>query len=195
MLVYGPLVQDVGPGDVFHKLNDIRKRIETSDVRDPTAQFNDVVLLYYQGGERITPEGHFFLTDESRYDSDLQRSAVSCDRVARFSAETEGALLLLLDTARPEAPRGPAEDRVGHWPADSRAAVLRYAWLGPDRVPADARLLAALEKGWPRAESLGRLTGELEGNYQKLAERYPKKVDFDRHVPAELSDVVIGRKP
>jgi WD40 repeat protein len=194
VLVYGPLVQDVGPGDVFHKLNEMRKRIETSDVRDPSAQFNDVVLLYYQGGERITREGHFFVTDETQYDSNLQRSAVSCDRVARFFASTEGAQLLMLDTVRAEGPRGVAEDRVDRWPPDVHAGVLRYAWLSGGRVPADARLLTALEENWPRADNLGVLEGELEGTYRRIAEKYPKKVNFDRHVPAGLADLVIGRR-
>jgi hypothetical protein len=193
VVLYGPLVQDVGPGDVFHKLNDIRKRIESSDIRDPAAQFSDVVLLYYQGNERITREGHFFLTDETQYDSNLQRSAVSCDRVARFFAATEGAQLLLLDTVRSVAGPGPAEDRVDRWPTDARAGVLRSAWLSPGRVPADARLLAALEKDWPRADSLGRLEGELEGTYRRISEKYPQKVNFDRHLPAGLAGVVIGR--
>ena len=175
IVVYGPLVQDVSPGDVFHKLNDIRKRIETSDVRDPKAQFNDVVLLYYQGGERITREGHFFLTDETQYDSNLQRSAVSCDRIARFFGDTEGAQLLLLDTVRPDRPAGPVEDRVDHWPDDAHAGVLRYAWLSAGRVPADARLLTALEDGWPRAASLGVLTGELEGNYKHAWQKSIRK--------------------
>src|SRR5262249_26549876 len=111
--LYGPLVRDVGRGDVFRKLGEVRTRIEFATTR-PGQSRNDLVMLYYQGEERFTKEGHFFLTDDSKYLA-LKDSGVDLDRVTRLLADTRGAQLVLLDVARVAAARPEDEDRIARW--------------------------------------------------------------------------------
>jgi hypothetical protein len=199
VVVYGPLAGYVSPGQVYDKLQLIKKTIETSEVRDTSTTLSDVVMVYYQGSEVINAEGHFFLTSESEFDKVLQRSAVSCDGLARFFTDTLGAQVLFLDVVRVAAAKAKAtevvRDKVHQWPDDSHVGVFRSAWLNPGAAPDEARLLTAVQSVLPNTGRLGDFAIQVIGTFNRLAEKYPKSLSYQSRLPEDLSELVIGRSP
>ena len=105
---------------------------------------HDVVMVYFQGGEALNAQGHFFLTSVSQFDRELERSAITCDGLAESFSDTLGAKILLLDVERELAQPvpSPAEvrDRVAKWPDDSYVGVLRYSRLPHPGAAKEPRL-------------------------------------------------------
>src|SRR5262249_32843105 len=71
---------------------DIRNRSRTD------RPMNEVVLIYYQGGEAIGKDGHFFQT--YTIGSKKKQVGIRCDRLMNYLAEVPGAHVLLLDVHR-----------------------------------------------------------------------------------------------
>jgi len=81
-----------------------------------TAGANDIVLVYFKGGELIDGKGHFLLTGGR----DQAGTALPSADLARFFASSRGAQLLFLDVVRDEkATKGPDQFKK-EWPDDPR---------------------------------------------------------------------------
>ena len=186
VIVYEPLARYVRQDDVFRKLDEVKLRIDQGDPRDRDAR-NDLVMLYYQGKEKMTSEGHFFLTDDSKY-LPLKDSAVNLKEVTRFLADTRGAQLMLLDVERVEAARvEPDQDGIAQWPRDPFIGVFRFAWWQPADAP---RLLTTLEQQWEKAINFDSLVKNVTTTYQKQ-----KAVSFDAFLGPGLGQLPGGWKP
>lgn len=116
---------------------------------------NDVVLVYYQGGEAVNKDGHFFTTSISRNNALLQHTGITCAWVEEWVNETLGAKILWLDVERANAPEGLGSgevlDRIRKWDDESRAVVWRSA--RPEGGPESLNrrwLLLALDEAMPR---------------------------------------------
>src|SRR2546423_15720815 len=95
---YGPLIgSKVRPGYIYDQLHNIKVAIELAQVGSP---MNDVVMVYYQGGEAVNDQGNFFQTYAGQGQGVAKRFDIPCDILVEFLAETPGAHVLLLDVDR-----------------------------------------------------------------------------------------------
>jgi hypothetical protein len=194
---YGPLVgYKVRREFLNHQLYIITTRIR--QLARAGSFGNDVVMLYYQGGEAMDKDGHFFQTSLSQDGAELRSTAIACQELVSFFAETPGAHVLLLDVDRPGAqPTADMKDKdlVGKWQympeVKDHVVALRYAWLGQPDVPKDARLISALEKAMPqtRLADVMERTRLYADNFRLT---YPNLVE-NEFAPEDLKQLVVGR--
>jgi hypothetical protein len=100
-----------------------------------------------------------------------------------------GAYVLLMDVARQVAD---PKTQSGAWPSDSRAALLRYAWLKGSRVPGEARLLFGLKQIIPDVHQLEELRAGLEENHNQVSRSFPDATNDDYYVPEVLRNLAMG---
>jgi WD40 repeat protein len=200
-MVVIPLVGYVRPENIRYQLYSIKRTI---DLSARAGSSNDVWMVYYQGGEAVTADGHFFLTSLSAHNPDYQDSAVSCDTLANVFAETLGAKVLLLDVARPTA-RPPSaadapKDKVARWTDfDSYAGVIRYAQLETPPPRHTARLLADLREAIASANRLKEVTDYVTTNFMQLDKstwiyRRAPNLTYSEYLPPGLAGLVVSGK-
>jgi hypothetical protein len=206
VIPYGPLVgYNVRRENLNHQLYTITTNIKR--LAQAGSFGNDVVMLYYQGGEALTEDGHFFRTDLTQKGAELKASAIDCQELVDFFADTPGAHVLLLDVDRRKAsaqganaPRSGAErarDRVAQWAtyfkeAQAHVVVLRYSWLGAPAVPKDARLIAALQESMPHASRLVQVLESAGQFADNLKKDYPNLLLYDKHPSPDLNELLVG---
>jgi hypothetical protein len=192
IIPYGPLTGYVSQQQIFTQLLLIKK---TVDATARAGAVNDVVMVYYQGGESLASGNHFLLTSASHSNRGLEWSAVSCDGLADLFAETMGAHLLLLDVTREGTPEAGVKDRIAQWPEEVRAGVFRAAWLRRvGQVPNDARLLNVWGETTPKVSRLQEVDRRLADRFSQLTERYSKKsLLYDEHLPVSLAELPVGQ--
>ena len=155
-------------------------------MRSPVAHaaipLNEVIVIYYQGGETVKVDGGFFLTtsDTSLY-ANPAKGSISGEELADFSAKTRGAHILLLDVQRDKQ----GETITARWPSESHAAMLRYAW----RSRNNTSILAPLGEATTRTASLDKVDQYLRDE----AIKYADVLDFDRHVPQAMQGLILGK--
>src|SRR5262249_30997534 len=149
-------------------------------------------------GEAMNDKGHFFQTSLSQEGADLRSTAIACEELVSFFAETPGAHVLLLDVDRPGSKLAGNlrdADLVGKWqylPAGKDHVVaLRYAWLGQPNMPKDALLISALEKAMPqtRLADMMERTRLYADNFRKTS---PNLLESE-YAPDDLRQLVVGR--
>src|SRR5690606_32992392 len=121
----------------------IRQKVNGLSRSDP---MNDVVVIYYEGGEIVYEEEQLFLTTkEATALRDLNPeivkfSVVGSELLSQFFASMGGAHLMFLDVVRGQ--EGLVREAV--LPNDRRTALLRFAWLRDAESPDDASLIVAV---------------------------------------------------
>jgi hypothetical protein len=201
--IYGPLTDYVSPEQVFTQLCLMKKTI---DLRATAGSAKDVIMVYYQGEEAVKKDGHFFPTSVSQYDPDLRRSAITCSGLERFFAESLGAKVLLLDVAREadtKAAAGEGKDQIAEMPDDSYVGVMRFLRQGLTNPPDDAHLLPALKEALRKADKLKEVTDQVAAdNFTRTSEneslkskRYSQALQYNLHLPNNLTDLVLSQKP
>ncbi len=188
--LYGPLTGYVSPEHVFTQLCLVKRTI---DLLASSGSSNDVVMVYFQGAESVSSQGHFFLTSVSQFDRELERSAITCDGLADSFADTLGAKILLLDVERdlPQQAQAAEEikDRVAKWPDDSYVGVLRYARLLRPGTGKEPRLLSDLKDAM-------QLRSTFRDVESYVAEKFPRSVViYNRYYPASLAELTVSRNP
>ncbi len=192
--VYGPVVREVNRGKIISQLENIKDEIARHQTgKVPT--YNDLVMLYYQGEERITPEGHFFLTDYS-IETALEETAVSLHHMTQKLADTRGAQLVLLDVARVAQARDMRQDGIAQWPKDQRIGIVRFARMvaAAPKAATTSELLAVLAATWKVAVNLGSLESGMKDALQQLEKNAePGRLYTFVYVPAGLRSVTAGK--
>jgi hypothetical protein len=185
--LYGPLTGSIDPAKVYYQLASIRRQIDLLARQEPTSH---VVLVYYQGQEAISAQGHLLRTSSRQADPGLGRYAIGCGELEEGLSETLGAKILLLDVQREGAAQAADQDRVAHWPAGSYVAVMRYARLGRDGGRAQAPLIEAWEEALRRVNKLKEVDEQVARKYEALKRRQP--LLYNGFIPQGLWDLVIG---
>ena len=186
--IYGPLTgKSIRVQRVFKQLGHVRRRIanenKASRHQSPS---NDVVVIYYTGGELIYEDEQFYLTTrENQTPASLRYDAISSGYLSNFVETTRGAHLLLLDVSRRNA-EGVTTSRG--WPDTSHGAMLRYAWLNPANVPDQARLLTALVDIQPEDKSLELIDQRLNSRRAQINQQSNDQnvLMYDGRVPESL---------
>lgn len=160
---------------------------------------NDVVLVYYQGGEIVGGKKHLLFPGEGQAPATADGSAIRLEVLAEFFQENPGAQLLFLDVLRP-GPALPADDQVPQWPHQPRLAhvgVFRCAWAaGAGPPPAqELRLRQALEDALPRASRLKDVEDGLRSRFEQVGRKHPQALEFYPYLHDFLKDVVVNRPP
>jgi len=164
-------------------------------VGDPIDAGADVVMVYYRGQESLADGGQFYLlTSQSQFDPDLRTSAVSGRDLSERFSSVPGAQLFLLDVQRQmQVGEGGAPPAAVPWPTEPQMAALRYAWLGSDDAPADARLLVALDNAVPQAGRLGDIEAAVSRDSARVRQKYGPSFRYEPRVPAALRFLVLAK--
>ena len=136
-----------------------------------------MVLVYYQGGESIDSRGNCFQTSlTSTGTAGSQQSAITCDELVRFFAETPGAQLLLLNVAGRPDTRAAGRD----WGGDPNTGFLRYACHDPtEACSADPALLGLLQEAISKKGRLGEVVAYVENLLRQQSRKYSPRVVLD----------------
>ena len=189
--VYGPIVgPTVSRAMVFDGLRRLRSSIDRMQRERPG---NDVVMVYYQGGELVEEDGQFYLTTIAPAEATpnrqfLESTSLDSGKLNDFFESTSGAHVWLLEVARfsDEMDRPAQPD----WMDESRAAVLRYAWLNTNKIPSEAHLITALRSGLQGPKNLGTLDQFLSANWQSIAQRYA--VLYESYLHPGLAEIALS---
>ena len=192
-IVYGPLTsKQVTRQFVISEIYGIKDKIEELNHESPA---NDVIVIYYQGGEVVNrPEGFYLATISGESSGNAQmnpavlQNSVDSETLNRLFELSQGAYVLLLDVKRHEQQ---VADRSS-WPNDSMSAMLRYAWLRGSTSPESASLIHGLGMTVPKSPRLQDLQRGLRDNFNDLTRAFPDSMDFDDHVPNSLKNLTIG---
>ncbi len=191
---YGPYTRrETTPGRIKTILYSVNRAIQQMQARDYA---NDVMLVYFRGGEQVDMGGQFYLTTQQARDAseaDLLRTpiqlndfAVSSEYLANFVNHCPGTHLLLLDVTRSVHSQSVANNCFV-----PGAATFRYAWLKGGEVPADARLISAWQVT-PQSSRLKQIEGQLSAKHLQLSQRYQDALRYENNVPDVLRDLVLG---
>lgn len=189
---YGPLVGDfAGPEFVNGGLLQIQQSIRQRTVAAglPSA---DLVVIYYRGRELLDKDGNLFPT------GDEEEPAIRPDRLAEVFEDTPGAYVLLLDVERPAAAAADAgPDKLAAWKhhfpkAAQNASVYRFAWLGSGAVPANERLIAALQKAMPGSVTLQDVTRAVRKFAAQAPDFKKKNLLADEEVAPEMNAIAVN---
>lgn len=185
--IYGPLLSgEVSPRKMAYQIAEIRHRIELLSRREAT---NDVLLVYYHGGESMTESSPLLWTSTDR----KRRQAVINRTDLALIGETPGAHLMMLDVAREGSLSGPSA-RGPSWFGDTYAGILRYAWPDQGVAPLDTGLIQALQSALPYINRLKDVAERLSDQHAEMVRKYPK-LQYESQLPRLLEDLIISRKP
>src|SRR5262249_30871881 len=135
---------------------------------------NDMVFVYFRGGETIDAQGHFFRTADSARDPELRWSGIPCEYLKNLITRNLGAQLVLFDVVRESSKPGSqgaglglaGPDQVTAWPDDPYVAVVRYAWTGaPQAQTEEARLVNDWATVAATAQKLGDVAKQLGAKF------------------------------
>jgi hypothetical protein len=185
---------------VYFQLVQLKEEIvsrQMTTLRRQDTPKNDVLMIYYEGGEAINNKGHFFETHAPSGSS--KRFGMSCDELANFLAELPGAHVLLLDVERPApAVDDPPRDKIARWKDDYPNArihvvVMRCARREGAGEAGGVRLIPVLQQTMPRANRLSELRALIEKAIAQFADR--NLLVFTAYLPSELADLTVGPPP
>jgi hypothetical protein len=150
---------------------------------------NEVVILYYQGGEVI--EGREpclrLRPGSSLGENDIFRLSEIRERLS----ETRGAKLFLLDVTHARHPAPVMLSQAAQWiQDDSPFGVLRFAWQG-NSSPADASLATTLGDAIKDKATLEEVSAEVDRQSQVLRKRYPS-LQYLPELTRYLGSLVLG---
>lgn len=201
--VYGPITGDrVNRYRIQGLMDQIRQRVNGLSRVDP---MNDVVVIYYEGGEIVYEEEQFYLTTkEATALRDLnpqmvKLSSVGSQLLSEFFASMGGAHLMFLDVVRGR--EGMMQEAV--LPNDQRTALLRFAWLRDADSPDDASLIVAVREVLSSEEDevinlssiVTRIGDQFESREDVLvSRRFGESLIFQPRVPPTISDLIVGQR-
>jgi hypothetical protein len=153
---------------------------------------NDVVLIYFNGGEAAGERGQLrTLTDGSQ-------ALLPRERLEKFFEQTPGVRVLLLDVRRNTADQLPPV--LKRWlEAPMHYAWIRSAWTAPAAFPPDARLLTLLRHALDpqnRLTKLGTVAEYLDRQFASLEKKYAGRLGFDQsRLPPDYREIEIAGPP
>lgn len=194
---YGPYAGDeVSRGVInFVLTNDIPNNI-SQQASDPLV--SDVVLFYYRGGEQVSHAGEFYLTTQTqnpaldaimRSPRWLQNRAISSTYLSGVMNELQGAHVMMLDVARRSGEPAGAVPVISSFAP--HAATYRFAWIRPNTVPNDARLMTALNDAFQRSDNLAKIEQELGREHAELSTRYADAIRYEHNIPITLRSLIM----
>jgi hypothetical protein len=186
VIPYGEMKGDqIRWNNIERKLYMIHTAIEQLSRRQ---QASDVLLVYYEGAERVGKRGNLL---KDKASPDERAFGLDFQQLAERMADVPGAALIFLEVEHDGKPQPGAADRIAKWKEAprplSQLGILRLAWAGAGRPGVQAALLPALQT----ALDHGRLLPEVAGLVLRTAER--EGFQGFSHVPEDLEGLPVGR--
>jgi hypothetical protein len=184
--LYGPLGPEIQRGAIYGRLSQIQSAITLGP-----RPSNDIVVLYYEGGEVVQKDGPCIRLRPGRSleESDLFRLG----EIKKLLSRTRGAKLFLLDVARGPDQAPMILSQAARWLEDtSPYGLLRFSWQEkPTSVEGSlaSTLRTALRD--EKKSTLEEIDKEVERRSRELQRRYPGL----RYVPEltrEFNGLVLG---
>ena len=188
----------VSPNYLCNRLGRFKEeiRISQSAASRDRPMMNEVLLLYYEGEEKIDTQGHFF---ETYSPSGANRFGMPCEKMVSYLVDIPGAHILLLDVdrsalAREDRPR----DRIARWKDNfpdvrSHVVVMRCARRMEAGRRSQVRLIPVLQKQLPQSARLSKLIPLIEEAL--AASNDHDLLVFTKYLPPELTDLIVGSLP
>jgi WD40 repeat protein len=174
------------------QLTPLRMQMAAERAREP---MNDVLIIYYEGGETINKDGHFFCAPGST--GPAAPSCISCAKLVRYLSNLPGAHVLLLDVER-SARAEKEHDTVEKWrdtpQGPAHVAVMRCALHPKPNRPGSVRLLPVLEKKIQDKDRLGELIKVVQDALENSTDDGLLIVG-PPYVPSELVNLKVGSSP
>jgi WD40 repeat protein len=154
--LYDTLVEDVTRQKVLGRMKIIRDAIQARKEKQAP---NDVVLIYFVGGETVDREGKAKMLT---YGKPPPVALISREQIQKEFSEMFGVKVLLLDLTQQEA-KAPSDllaQRVSNW----LESPTRHVWMRAmkaDPTP-NVSLLSALEQEMPGSDNLGEMLRRVE---------------------------------
>jgi hypothetical protein len=202
--IYGPITGErVNRYRIQGLLDQIKRSVNNLSRSDP---MNDVIVIYYEGGEIVYEEEQFFLTTkEATAISDLnpdvvKLSSVGSQLLSEFFSSMGGAHLMFLDVVRGR--QDATQPAV--LPNDRRTALLRFAWLRDVDTPEEASLILAVRDVLGQQPADGSI--DLNAVVQRIgtqfvpeenvmvSRRFGESLIFQQRVPAVIAELIMGRR-
>jgi WD40 repeat protein len=180
-------------GELFAIEREMRR--DQQKDKDRGTASNHVLLIYYEGMETISKEGHFFGARDL-LSGRADPSGIRCEKLVRDLSNMPGAHILLLDVERGAPAGDDALDRISNWAKDysetlTHVAVMRCAPRGKAGRPQDVRLLPVLERTIPREGRLSKLVDLVKEALEKSPEA--GLLICHSYVPHELAELRVSR--
>ncbi|HLJ95302.1 MAG TPA: hypothetical protein VKU02_19140 [Gemmataceae bacterium] len=179
---------------VLQQLQTIRYKIE--GLAKAGLRSNTVVVFYYQGGESVDAQGNLFQTTGDASNVKGRQTALTCEDLVSFVAQTPGAHVLFFDVEEQKGPK--AKDKLvgfkDNYPEiESHVALMRYAWLGSTVKPEDTRLIRKLQEAIPQSTRLIDLA-QILNRLAKKSQYFPTLLRVDEYIPEEMRDLAFNKK-
>ena len=176
----------------FKYVNHQLQRIKHS-IRATKNRVNEVVVLYYRGGEGLSADGSF---PQTTLGGSARLSAVgvmTCDNLVSSLGDTPGAQLLLLDVDRdlPQENQGQmTQNKLISWGEYyPRVGMVHYAWLGPPGTPKDPGLIRALQQAMAQSTRLVEVTTGV-GKIASTSD-FKRFLAYDAYLPRDLESLAV----
>jgi WD40 repeat protein len=181
---------------VLLQLHSIRAKI--NGLAKAGAPASDVVVFYYQGGEAVNTQGNFYLTGNSAVGNGADPASLSGDELVAFFSQTPGAHILLFDVGRNTLPDEGARDKIAKWEESYgdiklNISVLRYAWLGQAKEPAQLHLIDGLKEAMPRATRLAEITDRVR-EFAAGSPSYQKSLVYDQWLSGDMKEILFNKQ-
>ena len=186
VVVYEPLVGGVSQGQILKHLDWVKRQIQASAPEDRNIVLSEVVLVYYQGREMLTPEGHFLLSDDYKGYKDLKATGVNCVEIVEKFSDARGVQVMMFDVARVQADaEAPPVTRAFE---GTRVGFFHSFWSG--EKPPVTRLLPMLQQSWSKANNLDSLAKQIG----ELCRDQAPQMRFLPYLPGQLAQLEFGGK-
>jgi WD40 repeat protein len=202
--VIGPDRPNFDFGEVNAAVHELERLANQSaeKFREPTPEkpYNDVIVVYFRGEDRIIGGKHYLLTEEARRAEkagdieEMKRAAVDCNDLRDQLAGVKGAKILVLDIQGRKVLdiAGNIDPTKNIGAADGVAVV---EWLdGRKKTPQEDLLLRMWERSLSQTELFKEVRLAVQEEARGLRDEEKKGVLYAEYVPAVLDALVLGRK-
>jgi WD40 repeat protein len=204
-LVLGPDDPEFNRLDVNYSLHQLQRLANQSaeKFREPTPEktYNDVIVVYFRGEERVVGSKHYLMTEEAlRAESagdteEMRRAAIDCNDLRDKLDTVKGAKLLLIDLqGRKYYDAAGNLDPVKNAGDARHVAVLQWGWVDPKKHPEENQLLPMWKKSLSQSELFRDVRHEVLAETQELLKDAKKGLTYADYVPSVHEDLVLGRK-
>lgn len=182
--VYGPTCENLDRSLIYGDLGDIRDHLPMDLLPS-----NDVVMIYYEGGEVIEGNGRTGLRIRPGTGTGPD-DVFPMEEIVRQLSEARGAKLFLCDVVHDPNHGAPVLAESARWVKDSPFGLLRFSRPG-EGSPSGVKLASVLGAAVQRKDMLGDVSAEVNKRAQALRPEIPGLYYSDA-IPTRLQGLVVG---
>src|SRR5262249_27817786 len=142
-----------------------------NDRRSSADAMEDVVVVYYKGGEVRQEQGTFVGVRPGASAAQAASGGIDLRELEQLMGSCPGARLALLDTVQTAQPPGERVGQRAPWPVDSRVALIRVSWrvTSASLLPEEERLTPAWVQALSSAATLKDVVQFLDRRFEQVS--------------------------